>query len=386
MKIAIISGSAGDGKCGVGDYAYYLAQFLSLDAEVHLYYDRNHGPKQPPYSKLKTLELRPTGGYSALGILGFCKNLVKEGYDVVHIQYPSKGYGNSVGPAVIPQRLCGMQSRSEIVLTLHEWRTSHPMRRAVMDQMLASANAVLVTNEKELNALVPKFHHFPITAIPVGNVVRAPIQMESIWLEHEGKPVEQLAEPTGITGRIPFSLFHYGLPTKGKGIDRLLEALKLVREAGIDAQLHLFGKFEPGSKLEASVLESISTYGIADCVIREGHIPPGQIDQTLAQFCLGIFPFDEGFSSKRSSVASISHADLPIVVGAGSTEDHPYYVPERNNAASLAVLLVELFSGRLKQEWVSQVLAQREFAVRFSFPLIAQAHMEVYRKLVQHLA
>src|SRR5205085_1106380 len=94
------------------------------------------------------------------------------------------------------------------------------------------------------------------------------------------------------------------------------------------------------------------------------------------------FPFDDGFSSKRSSIATISHLDLPVVAGSGSREEHPYYAPEQSTAAALAVLLIELLSGRLAEEWEGQVRRQRAWGRRFSFATIARQHLDFYQTLL----
>jgi glycosyltransferase involved in cell wall biosynthesis len=381
VKVALISGSAGDNHCGVGDYTYELAQHLALDAEVHLYFDRGHGPDEPPYEKLTTIELHPVRGFSILSIGRLARELRDDGFDIVHLQYPSKGYGVSVGPGFLPQNLAGMQSRSRVVLTLHEWTTSHPLRRTVMDQMLPGADVVIVSNEAEMNALVPKLRGKPVAVLPVGNVLASRAELEAVWLKAEGKPVPEPPAPAGPGGRIQGGLFHYGLPAKGKGFRRLLQALKLVREAGKQAVLYLAGDFPPGDKLTEELLGAITELELTDAVVRLGHIPRSELAATAEQYVLGVFPFDEGYSSKRSSVAAISHLDLPVVVGGGSKEDHPFYAPEENTAASLSVVLLELLSGRLEDEWAAQVEKQREYARRFSFGNIAQGHLDLYRRV-----
>lgn len=145
--------------------------------------------------------------------------------------------------------------------------------------------------------------------------------------------------------------------------------------------LYLGGDFAAGQHRTELLLEQITELDLAEGVVRLGHIPQEAIEQTAEQYCLGVFPFAEGFSSKRSSLAAISHLDLPLVVGAGSAEEHPYLAPEQNTAASLSVLLIELFKGRLEQEWVEQVNRQREYGERFSFSRIALAHLDTYRRL-----
>jgi|GEM_PF-3438300 len=381
VNIALVSGSAGDTHCGVGDYTYELAQHLALDAEVHLYFDHQHAPVRPPFKRLTTLHLHPVKGFSVFSLNKLVRELRNREYDIVHVQYPSKGYGTSVGPGFLPQNLAGMRSRSRIVVTLHEWITSHPLRKMVMDQMLPSTDALVVTNEAEMDALVKKLSGRRVVAIPVGNVLTSQAELAAVWLEAEGKPAPQPAPPAGPAGRIPDSLFHFGLPAKGKGVDKLLTALKLVREAGVPAVLYLGGDFPPGEQRTETILNLITELGLSEAVVRLGHIPPGRIASTVEQYCLGVFPFAEGYSSKRSSIAAISQLDLPVCVGGGSKEEHPYYAPEQNTAESLAVLLKELLSGRLAGEWSDQVNKQREYGRRFSFSRVAESHLDLYDRL-----
>jgi glycosyltransferase involved in cell wall biosynthesis len=384
VKIAIVTGSAGDTRCGVGDYAYELAQHLSLDAEVHLFFDKTHGPASPPFEKLSSLVLHPLQGYSVFYLPGVVKELREGEFDIVHVQYPSKGFGNSPAPAFIPQSLSGMNSRSRIVATLHEWSAVHPLRVMVMDQMLPHIDALIVTNEYELEKLVDKVKGRSVTAIPVGNVLSSRAELEAVWLEAEGKPVPP-PSTAGPGGRVPYSLFHYGLPTtKGRGLKRLLEAIKIARSAGKPLVLHLGGDFAVGSKENEELLNLITEYELQGAITRLGHIPRERLAEEALRCMLGVFPFDEGYSSKRSSVAALTHLDLPLLVGAGSSEiDHPFMTPKENNAASLAVLLTELFSGKLEADWAAQVARQREYGRRFSFTNLAESHMSIYQRLVR---
>ncbi|MCC7477412.1 glycosyltransferase [bacterium] len=383
MRIAMVSGSAGDTRCGVGDYAFELAQHLSLDAEVHLYFDREHGPLRPPYEKLSTLLLQPVAGYSVLHLPGVVRQLREGQYDIVHVQYPSRGFGNSPAPGFIPQSLAGMNSRSRVVATLHEWSSSHPLRVMVMDQMLPSLDLLIVTNEQELEKLAGKMRERTVMAIPVGNVLSSRGELEAIWAEAEGA-TPAAAPLAGPGGRKPLSLFHYGLPTtKGRGLRRLLEALKVMREARLNPRLYLGGDFRNGMRETEELLGWITQFELQDCVERLGHIPLDKLAASAESCLLGVFPFDEGYSSKRSSVATLSQLELPLVVGAGGSEEHPYYVPKNQSSEALALLLIELLRGRAEQEWEAQIEKQRDYGRRFSFSNIAATHLAQYEKLLK---
>lgn len=383
MKVALVTGSAGDGHCGVGDYAYELAQHLALDAEVHLYFGKNFGPKHEPYEKLRTLHLHPVGGFSLLSINALIKELREEGYDIVHLQYPSKGFGMAGGPLMLPRQLAGMNSRSRVVLSLHEYSTAHFLRQGAVGEMLPHIDALVLSNEQELKHFSGKLQQRPIVVLPVGNILRSRAELEAVWLRAEGQEPEPLPDPSGPQGRVPYSVFHYGLPAKGKGLERLVRAVKLAREAGKPVELYLGGEFPPGHKDSEELLSLITELELTAAVQRLGHIPREYLAETAERYMVGVFPFDEGFSSKRSSVAAISHLDLPLLVGGGSAEEHPYIAPEQNTAAALSVMLIELFSGKLEDIWSQQVKAQRDYAQRFSFSRIAAGHLRLYQELAQ---
>lgn len=381
VLIALLSGSAGDSRCGVGDYSFELAQHLALDAEVHLYYARGHGPAEQPFNKLTSLHLHELPGFSLLTMNSLVRDLRKKGYDIVHLQYPSRGFGKALGPVYLPKKLAGMGSRSRLVLSLHEWTTSHPLRRMAVGEMLPHIDALVVMCEAELNALSGKLGERPVVMLPVGNLLGSRDELEEIWLKAEGKPVPGLPKPTELISREPMSLFHYGLPAKGKQLKLLLEALSLTRKAGVDARLYLGGEFRPGGRRTEELLNWITELNLINAVVRLGHIPQQLLAKTACQYALGVFPFAEGFSTKRSSLVALSQLALPLVVGAGSSEEHPYYAPQKNTAASLSVLLVELLTGRLEQEWVAQIKRQRGYSQRFSFAAIASAHIDLYQRL-----
>jgi len=145
--------------------------------------------------------------------------------------------------------------------------------------------------EAELNALSGKLGERPVVVLPVGNVLSSHSELEELWLKAEGKPVPEPPKPTGFTGREPASLFHYGLPAKGKQLKLLLDALNLARKAGVDAKLYLGGEFRPGERRTEELLNWITELNLIGAVLRLGHIPQQQLAKTACQYALGVFPF-----------------------------------------------------------------------------------------------
>jgi hypothetical protein len=367
----------------VGDYAFELAQHLALDADVHLFYSQTHGPTEPPDPRLKTLVLHPVGGYSLFAVGQITEELRHGDFDVVHIQYPGKGYGTSLGPGFIPQNLSGMKSRSRLCVTLHEWSTSHPLRRLVMDQMLKAVDAVLTTSPFEMESVATRARRDQrVYAIPVGNVLLSRAELDAVFDEQADGALPDPPASSGPDGRKPYSLFHFGLPARSKCLRRMLEALHILREnLGLPAHLFLAGDYSAGDAHTDELLALITEFELSEGVVKLGYLKRDEIQLWAEKYMLGVFPFEEGYSTKRSSIAALSEIDLPLSVGHGATEEHPYYAPEADSPEALAALWFDLLKGGLAEQWNAQVAKQREYGRRFRFSNIAQQHLTFYKGL-----
>src|SRR5271166_2164646 len=93
MRIALITGACTPGACGVGDYTRCLAQSLnSLGAQADVVSD---------------------GQWGVRDVSRATKNLEKLMPDIIHVQYPTAGFGYRLGPQVFAVR-------TKSVVTLHE--------------------------------------------------------------------------------------------------------------------------------------------------------------------------------------------------------------------------------------------------------------------------
>jgi hypothetical protein len=162
----------------------------------------------------------------------------------------------------------------------------------------------------------------------------------------------------------------------------MLEALHILREKlQMPAQLYLAGDYPVGDPLTEELLALITEFELSEGVVKLGYLRRDEIQTWAEKYMLGVFPFEEGYSSKRSSIAALSESDLPLCVGYGAIEEHPYFAPLDKTAAGLAALWHELLSSRLASVWEEQVNKQREFGRSFRFSNIAQQHLTFYKGL-----
>ncbi len=104
-------------KCGVGDYSYNLAKFLSMEDQTDVFiitsahdYQINNLNKVHIFSMMKKWGLGE--------IFKFISALKLIAPDIIHIQYPTQGYGKGFLPWLIP--LISFMANIKVVQTWHE--------------------------------------------------------------------------------------------------------------------------------------------------------------------------------------------------------------------------------------------------------------------------
>jgi colanic acid/amylovoran biosynthesis glycosyltransferase len=122
---------------------------------------------------------------------------------------------------------------------------------------------------------------------------------------------------TSVT-RVPRQEFKYEIVTvarleEKKGLPDLIDALALIRKAGVDANLRIIGE----GQLRPALQEQITTLHLADHGRLDGALPPHQVRQALEQadvFCLPCVVARDG--DRDSMPVSIKEAmamEMPVV-------------------------------------------------------------------------
>jgi hypothetical protein len=122
MRVAFVTGPFLAGECGVGDYTQRLAHALkSMGVQA---------------------ELLSEGRWGLHDVAGATRSLDKLKPDIIHLQYPTTGFGHRLGP-----QLFVMRRRS--VITLHEASQSHILRKLSLYPFTARAQHLIFTSEYE---------------------------------------------------------------------------------------------------------------------------------------------------------------------------------------------------------------------------------------------
>ena len=122
MKVALLCGPCPARECGVGDYTVCLADALNQrGVEAHVI------------------------SSDKWNVLGAIKNLEASGapkFDVLHVQYPTVGFGR----ALVPQVLALLHG---CVVTIHEASQAHILRKLSLLPFSVRAKRLVFTSEYE---------------------------------------------------------------------------------------------------------------------------------------------------------------------------------------------------------------------------------------------
>lgn len=117
MRVLLVTGSFPPMRCGVGDYSYSLAEALAVDPEIHVGVLTSISGGE--IGKTNGIEIFPIIKWWRLAeALKVIKIIWNWSPDIVHIQYPTQGYGNGLLPWVLP--MISFLMRKKVVQTWHE--------------------------------------------------------------------------------------------------------------------------------------------------------------------------------------------------------------------------------------------------------------------------
>jgi len=384
-KVVVLCGSFPPMPCGVGDSAFELASELArkgLDIEVLCDVqadgvEKGEGPF-PVHNVIKNWGLTGTRR-----IVHEIENLKP---DILHIHYPSKAYGRGVGVPFVPLFIRSRRRKFKIVLTLHEFRLAHTLRKQASFLLLNPADAVVMPCPLELEALTRR--HVSVTekyneAIPVGPVGPSP---DDYTPDEKIRLRKKIRDEWGVNDD-DVVLLHYGTPTASKGLEVLFKALRILMLEGVTPTLVIAGDHRPQENDFHRLLASQPRgLGIHSQVKWLGRRPTEDLPGIFLAADVGVFPFFDGFSFRRSSLVSVLRWDIPII-----TTKPAGYLPEiedqekvrfvnRNDQKSLATGLITLIANPRALEIARE--APNPLMDYFRWPSIAEKYIDVYRDVL----
>ena len=282
LRVALLTGSYPPEPCGVGDYTRHLADHLrALDGLV---LETWVGTAWPGVANPG---IRPVLARSWWTTIRNTWHAVRSFRPhIVHVQYPTQGYGRSVLPWLMPLLLRALGVR--IVATWHEY-FSWWFPRALPSAFVTAA--VIAVRPGYRDRLRPTTR-FALGRTPIHMVPNAS-SIPRVVLDDASR--RALRERAGAGGRR--LVVHFGFAYPAKGVHLLFDVLDPARE-----QLVLVGRLEPDDPYQRSVLERCDEARWRGAVTRVGWQPEAAVGAWLAAADAVVLPFTTGGGIWNSSM------------------------------------------------------------------------------------
>jgi len=384
-KIVVLCGSFPPMPCGVGDSAFELATELSSRGmEIEVVADVTAAEIKKGDGPFVVHPVIDNWGMSGTGKLAkFIQSLEP---NILHIHYPSVAYGRGLAIPLLTTRLKSRQPNFRIVLTLHEFRLAHHFRKLASFLLMDPCDAVIMPCPLELNALIrrhksveEKIH----AAIPGGAVGPDPDEFSP---EQKLELRRKIRVGWGV-GDDDVVLLHYGTPTRSKGIEDLFKALRLIKPEGVEPKLFIAGDFRPYEvEFHKTISGQPGGLGVAEQVRWLGRKSIDDLPGFFLAADVGVFPFLDGFSFRRTSLIGMLMWDIPIITTKPYGELEEIKEQEKirfvdpGKPKSLATGLITLIANPKALQVAKEVA--NPLKKYFKWDLIADKYTKVYREML----
>jgi glycosyltransferase involved in cell wall biosynthesis len=285
---------------------------------------------------------------------GAIRNLLKDVREkraILHIQYPTLGFGNGLTPQMV-----SLFQRS--VVTIHELRRVNILRRIAMPTFWLRARHLVFTTEFEREYAL-RFLPFAArhsSVIPIGNTV--PVSKRSRYRRDE--------------------VIYFGLIRPDKGLEQVIELARLSAAANTPFSVRIIGR--PHSN-HIPYYESLRQIASGLPIRWDSDRTDETVSDLLADAAFAYLPFPDGASERRSSLRSMLGNGVATV-----TTDGPYLPADLRQVVALAPDAAEAFA--VIRHWQTEDGSAKRFANaglqymrRFSWEEIAAKHVELYEQL-----
>ncbi len=333
MHIAIITGSYPPQTCGIGDYTCHLEMAL-----------RGQG--------LEVQVLTRTD-WSLSAIVDIVRTVKASAPDLVHIQYPTAGFGRRLTPQLLSLAIPS-------IVTIHEVSDAHMLRRlSLYPFSLRSKHIVFTTHFERSYALRYAPWIGPRSSvIPIGSNITT------------GRRYDH---------RRGSEIVYFGLFRPNKGAEDVLALAALIQERGLPLSVRMIGKAFPA---DSPYFRDLYRRSLGLPVRWERDLDDAAVADILSRAAIAYAPYPDGASGRRGSLLALLANGVATVTTRG---------PQTPLDLEDAVLFADAPEEALKL--IGQVLADgdlrdrlsargRDYASQFSWEAIARAHAALYQDLL----
>lgn len=361
MRVLLVTGSFPPMRCGIGDYSYRLAKALAADPAIDVgVLTSVHGGTTGEADGIEILAIIKTWGVSeALKVVTIIRQWLP---DIVHIQYPTQGYGNGFLPWIVP--LLAFMMRKKVVQTWHE---GYGRRSAPKLFLKAIVPGGLVVVRPQYKYSLPVCLRWALWNKQYAFIRNASSFPKVGWDE---KARDALRKQY-LKGQKRLIVF-FGFVYPNKGVELLFE----IADPALD-QIVIAGEIIEASDYHQKIMMLASAGPWAGKVTVTGFLPPTDVAALLAVADAVILPYRVGGGEWNTSIhAAVLQGSLVITTSLtphGYDEEHNIFYAKVDDAQEMKSAL-EIYAGRRQKG--------EPDADRYEWREIASKHRSLYESLL----
>jgi len=330
----MISGSYPPEPCGVGDYTKKI--FLALkDTKINI-------------------QILTNTKWSILQIFEIFKKINKINPDIIHIQFPSAGFGYGIVPQILSLKY-------KTIVTVHEVSAFHPLRKAWLVPFSIKSEIVFTSlfEYKTFKKIFPWYNKKAIV-IPIGS------NLDDFF---ENYP--------DFKDRNPNTIIYFGLIRPKKGIEDVIQLAGLLKEASLNYRVKIIGQVLDKNLDYFIQLKKSAADLPVDWAI---NLSATMVSAELAKHVIAYLPFPDGASERRGSLFATMKSQMLIYTTKGvqtpiALDKTVTYI---KTPAELLYILRNSTPDDFNRQFVNKNEAIKSFITSIEWPKIATKHLDLY--------
>ncbi len=306
---------------------------------------------------------------------------------IVHVQYQTGAYGMHPAINFLPRRIGNQHSSIPLVTTFHDllppylFPKAGPIRDWVTKVLASSSDAVIVTNDQDLERLTIQYRlGRRVVMIPIGSNLPDADDFDRA----------EVRRKVGLDDETDIAVGFFGFLTEDKGVDLLLQALGNVSFPRPARLVIIGGGLAATDVANRHYLEWIQRQ-IKECpipVVETGFLPPQDAAATLRSMDIVVLPFRHGASLRRGTLIAAIRAGATVLTTDPEFDESlapliggetMWLVPPGDPEALAAGISMLLSDASLRERLANQALAQGK---DFDWNTIALRHIGLYEALL----
>jgi glycosyltransferase involved in cell wall biosynthesis len=272
--------------------------------------------------------------------------------DIVHIQYPTVSYGNSLTPQML-------SLLKPMVVTIHEVSQSHILRRLSLYFFSILSEHLIFTNQFELGYAkrwAPWISR-RTSVIPIGS---------------------SIPESTHAFERDIKDIIYFGLIGPKKGLGDILKLAALIKKENLNLRVRIVGLPNPK---RPDYLEYLYKETSNLPVSWEIGLQEKDVSQLLSRAQIAYVPFPDGASERRSSLIALLINGVATITtfGKHTPENFKKAVAFAQSPADALAIIKKLTTDDQERETLS--INGKQCAESYSWDKIAQKHIQIYENI-----